>query len=155
GDNRTITVNVPPTYTTSFDPVSGYHYIPGTVAFTNTSYACLNTTYSINFFVPSVFPNGSSAGTLPSQAAALAGDPDGTAGSLQLFPNPAKDLLYIRPGMTMGRDGYVEIFTSAGIRVRMIRASEQDSNSLLQVNVAGLANGLYFVVVHGEGKVIR
>ncbi len=154
GDNRTITVNVSPLYSPSVDPVSGNHYIPGTVTFTGTSYSCLNTTYSINFAVPANFPNHSSVAGLSGQAAALA-DQDEVSGSLQVFPNPAHDLLYVRPGVAMGKGGYVEVFTSAGVRVRTIRASEVAGEGLLQVNVTGLANGLYFVVVHTGGNVMR
>jgi|GEM_PF-1337786 len=160
-DKRTITVNVPTGYTPSVDPGSGNHYIPGTVMFSGTSYACLNTTYAINFAVPANFPNRAGAGGLSGQANVLGNGlsgqaADASSGGLLLYPNPAQDLLYIRPGVVMDKDGYIEIFTSAGVRVRVIRASQQDGGSLLQVNVADLAGGLYFVAVHaGAGQVIR
>jgi hypothetical protein len=150
-DKRTLTVNVPTGYTPSVDAASGNHYIPGTVTFTGTSYACLNTTYSINFAVPVNFPNRVSAGGLSGQANVLGSEVNGLA----LFPNPAKDMLSIRPGVTMGKDGYIEVFTSAGVRVQVIRASEVSREGLLQVNAAGLSGGLYFVVVHASGQVLR
>jgi len=49
----------------------------------------------------------------------------------------------------------VEIFTSAGLRVRVVRAAEVSDQHLLQVNVAGLAAGLYFVAVHGKEGIDR
>ena len=157
GRRYIVTVNVPTGYTPAYDPVSGNHYIPGTLTIANSLYGCIsNTTYSINFAVPANFPNRVGGGVATGQAAALGVDPDAeAAGSLELFPNPAKDRLSIRPGVSMGQNGYVEIFTSAGVRVRTIRASEVVRGGVLQVNVAGLADGLYFVAVHAGENVIR
>jgi len=155
GRRYIVTVNVPTGYTPAYDPVSGNHYIPGTLTIANSLYGCIsNTTYSINFAVPANFPNRVNGGVATGQAASLVTDQDGvSSGTLQLFPNPAKDMLSIRPGVAIGKDGYVEIFNSAGMRVRTIRAPEV--LGMLQVNVAGLADGLYFVAVHTGEKVIR
>jgi len=157
-----VTVNVPTGYTPSYDPTSGNYYIPGTVTIANSPYACINTTYSINFAVPANFPNRSAPGTLMGQAAGLDGvggisgvDEASGVGGLRVFPNPAVDVLSIRPGKAMGKDGYIEIFTSAGVRMKVLRAPEASGSGTLQVNVVDLANGLYFVAVHSKNGVYR
>jgi len=153
-DHRYVTITVPPMYSPSVDPITGNHYIPGTVTISNSSYACLNTSYSINFAVPAVFPNRAEGSALGGQSTLLE-DGSGVSGGVQIFPNPATDVVWIRPGAALGRDGYVEVFTGAGVRVRLVRAAEAAAEGLLQVNVKGLAAGLYFVAVHGKGRVER
>jgi len=153
-DNRYVTITVPPMYSPSVDPITGNHYIPGTLTISGTSYTCLNTSYSINFSVPVVFPNRAEAGVVNGQSNLPEDGGDGPGG-LQVFPNPAKDMVWVRPAVALGRDGYVEVFTGAGIRVRVVRAAEVASQGLLQVNVEGLAAGLYFVAVHDKGRVER
>ena len=147
-----VTVTVPTGYTPSVDPVSGNHYIPGTVILSGSMYGCLFATYSINFAVPSNFPNRSYATTLTGQPASM-DDPDGAV--MQVFPNPATDVLTIQSALPMDGEAYVEIFSSAGVRVRLVRAAEQPGGGLLQVNVAGLGKGLYFAALHTGGDVIR
>jgi len=153
-DHRIITVTVPTGYTPSVDPGTGAHYIPGTLTISNSSYSCLNTSYSINFAVPAISPNSSVAGVINSRSTAL-NDANTSDGILQLFPNPARDMVSIQPGILLGNDGYVEIFTSAGRRVLVIRAAAGAGQTSLQVNIADLSNGLYFVVVHGRDGIAR
>jgi hypothetical protein len=153
-DNRMVSVTVPTGYTPSVDPVSGNRYIPGTLTISNSSYTCLNTSYSINFAVPANFPNSNTTGAINSQSAVL-NDGNLADGGLQVFPNPASNMVSIRPGVLLGKDGYVEIFTSAGRRVRVVRAAAVTEQTVLQVNVADLGSGLYFVAVHGKDGIVR
>jgi hypothetical protein len=152
GSQFMVSVTVPTGVTPSVDPVSGNHYIPGTVVISGSEYACLFATYSINFAVPSNFPNRSYTTTLTGQPASM-DDPDGAV--MQVFPNPATDILSIQSALPMDGDAYVEIFSSAGVRVRLVRAAEQPGMGVLQVNVAGLGKGLYFAALHTGGDIIR
>ena len=64
------------------------------------------------------------------------------AASLQVYPNPAKDYIFIQSPNPVER---VEIYNQSGICVLI------KDNPAEQLNVSGLADGIYFVRIYTDG----
>ncbi|MDD6210674.1 MAG: T9SS type A sorting domain-containing protein [Bacteroidales bacterium] len=64
-----------------------------------------------------------------------------------VYPNPASDIIYVKTNVTDG-DAVVNIYNASGVRVM----SETTTSEELQMNVAGLASGYYYVTVVKDGK---
>ncbi len=65
---------------------------------------------------------------------------------LQLFPNPAKDVTYLRFGEVPFGNAAVMIVNQAGQTVRSFTRPAQ-SGQQIEINIAGLPAGMYFTVV--------
>jgi len=82
------------------------------------------------------------AGT-PGSAAGVTVNATATARSLQLFPNPATDILNVVIPVTNTREGLVHVLDMNG--KRWITQPVAEGHSTLQLNVSGLPKGLYLI----------
>ncbi|MDD4599036.1 MAG: T9SS type A sorting domain-containing protein, partial [Lentimicrobiaceae bacterium] len=72
--------------------------------------------------------------------------------NLSIFPNPAKDVLFVKVNDFPNRNAMIQIHNSTGQRVlsnRMVIQSE-----VLSLDISALKAGLYYVLMQMENKTI-
>lgn len=84
-------------------------------------------------------------------------DPNQVAGGLELYPNPAQDLLNISLVMQEKSDVQITLTDLNGREIAMIRNGElQAGANTIQYETSGLASGMYLLVVSdGKTKQVR
>ena len=69
---------------------------------------------------------------------------------LDIFPNPARERLYLRPQNPGAQWGEVALYNLQGQRQKV--ALSPDANGARELSLAGLSPGVYFLTVELEGK---
>ncbi|MCK9401282.1 MAG: T9SS type A sorting domain-containing protein [Bacteroidales bacterium] len=80
---------------------------------------------------------------------------DGKKGGIELFPNPASELLHVRLNMDGGRfnkDLRLEIYDIFGRKVQEIKVLEKQNE--VQINVEGYPPGIYLAVLKDESQYV-
>jgi hypothetical protein len=72
------------------------------------------------------------------------------ANSVNLYPNPAKEVVNVECTMNNVEIEAIEVFDVYGKLVRTVVGANNDSPLQVRINVSGLANGMYFVRVTTE-----
>lgn len=68
------------------------------------------------------------------------------------YPNPSKDLIFIKFELKNAADILLEIVDASGKQVAVILNNKQSGKMLKQFNTSALANGNYFVRLQSNGK---
>ncbi len=88
--------------------------------------------------------------TLWESRCTLTGIQEKEANNLNIYPNPASDVLYINlPGN--GKQHFIQIFDIAGHLVKSVRT---DGTNALSINISGLESGLYMLQYQNETTTI-
>ncbi|GHT23291.1 hypothetical protein AGMMS4957_14640 [Bacteroidia bacterium] len=75
----------------------------------------------------------------------------GEADKIAVYPNPARDDLFIKSDTPIEK---IEIFDISGRTVETWRAASLQQGNSQTINVSHLHNGIYFVKISGNGKII-
>jgi hypothetical protein len=79
---------------------------------------------------------------------------DGIENTIQIYPNPASDAVWIKPGEANTIDA-IEIYTLAGSLVKIWPSIKQDANkAAIQLPLAGLNPGMYLLHIKMGNEVI-
>ena len=107
--------------------------------------------------VQAVCSNGQTSDwSAPVTATTLTGINEHLLNSISLYPNPAKDVVNVQCTMNNAQVKAIEVFDVYGKVVRTVETLRATSLQTLQINVSGLASGMYFVrVTTEEGAVTK
>jgi len=74
-------------------------------------------------------------------------------GSLEIYPNPAREVLSVKvSGLNAGRDYTIEIYNISGIKMTEITVTEGQDE--FRLNVADYATGIYSALIKEGNKAI-
>jgi hypothetical protein len=76
------------------------------------------------------------------------------AQNVKVFPNPAKDQLYISMDLKQDINGSVSLYSSLGQKVKTFYTGRMMKGSFRLDEAINLAPGVYFLNVTGEGKTV-
>ncbi|MCP3928655.1 MAG: T9SS type A sorting domain-containing protein [Bacteroidetes bacterium] len=68
-----------------------------------------------------------------------------------VFPNPAKDELFVSMKPFTGRSANIQIFDSHAVRKAVFQLDEA-GEELLRIPLDGYRNGIYMMLIQAEGK---
>ncbi len=72
----------------------------------------------------------------------IVADPDQNDAGFKIFPNPARDIVYVAPNNLTGKF-IIEIYNSMGILVKILR-QEMNANNF-NIDISGYPNGMYVI----------
>ena len=109
------------------------------------------------FYFTAVYEEGESALVGPVEASITVGINSIQENSLNIYPNPAQDLLSIQFHSEMNNMIDAKIYSVSGAEIESYNnLNTQNGNNQIQININDLENGVYFLELNSsEGKTIR
>jgi hypothetical protein len=74
--------------------------------------------------------------------------------SISIYPNPASQEVKLKLGGKLSRGYGYKMIDQRGVTV-LEGEVKRDLTNAQEIDISKLANGIYFMAIHGDGKVIR
>jgi hypothetical protein len=78
-----------------------------------------------------------------------------SANPATVFPNPTSGVITIQLGTPINSDSFITILNSLGVVVRSVYGKDLVDQQNIQVDLSGMAKGIYFVKINNTGNPIR
>lgn len=115
-------------------------------------------TYSVDFIIDTA----THTVTAPNQTyftdMSVVYDPNGVgieeysdeSGAIELFPNPAKDNIFLRLSKEMLQSGEIEIYTISGTKVYSKSVANSDMDKTIKIDISTFTQGMYIMVFRSK-----